>query len=217
MQIYMLEIKNSGDIFPNQLLEYVSETRREKIRRYRFKEDQLLSLYGALIVRMGVSEAADIDNNLLSFNTEKNGKPYLENNKNIHFNLSHTKNYILCGISFNNQIGVDVERVANSVPYDIVKRCFHTNEVYHLNQLTGEEKADFFYQVWTKKEAYIKFYGLGLSMDLQKIDTLQQNEEQFYLTWKENEYICSIYSKAAFNPDFIHLTESDIYHYFIQT
>lgn len=215
MKIYTLEINDNKTAYPKKLLEYVSEARRERISRYRFREDQLLSLYGALMVRMAIIEATGIENSMLVFHTEKNGKPYLENNKELHFNLSHTKGYILCGVSFQGRLGVDVENYASSPPYDIAKKCFHNNEISHLNELSNEERGEFFYQVWTRKEAYIKYCGLGLSMELERIDTLDQGEKKRYLTWRDKEYICSLYCETEVAPELISLSEGDIHHYFL--
>lgn len=213
MYIYMLEIEEPDGTLPTELLAYVTESRQKKIFRYKFNIDRLLSLYGALIVTMGISQLTGLDYNTFVFDEEKYGKPYLKNIDNIHFNLSHTRNYILCGVSFD-KIGVDVENYKSNIPYNIMNKVFHIEEINYINSI--DEKAEDFFKIWTRKEAFVKHNGQGLNMDLTRINTLEcRNEEGGFTTWKIRDYICSVYSELKDKPTFIPLSIHDIYHYFI--
>lgn len=95
--------------------------------------------------------------------TEKgaHGKPYLADYPHIHFNLSHCRGLVLCGVS-DMPIGVDAElireyngRAANRVCSESERAQIHSDE-------------DFF-RFWTLKEALVKNLGTGLSSDLSKI------------------------------------------------
>jgi 4'-phosphopantetheinyl transferase len=77
----------------------------------------------------------------------------------------------LYAITRNREIGVDVERVRSDFEYEkIAKRFFSVNEVAILRTLPTEKKLEAFYNCWTRKEAYLKAHGKGLSLPLDTFD-----------------------------------------------
>jgi 4'-phosphopantetheinyl transferase len=77
----------------------------------------------------------------------------------------------LFAITRNMEIGVDVEHVRSDFEYEeIAKRFFSFNEVAILRTLPTEKKLEAFYNCLTRKEAYIKAHGKGLSLPLDSFD-----------------------------------------------
>ena len=116
----------------------------------------------------------------------QNGKPYLKNSK-IHFNLSHTEGFCVVCIS-DLEIGVDCEKIDLDFAPKIVgfsKRYFLENELCILEN--SDYSPDVFFEIWTKKEAYIKKHALNAGA-LSKIDTTQET----YECMRVGEYIISI-------------------------
>ena len=95
-----------------------------------------------------------IDNALHNIVWENNKKPILKGFPNIDFSYSHTKGAILCGITKNSSIGVDIE-LANTPPYEIMPLVFHPNEICYVNNSLRSKKQAF-YKIWTQKEAFTK-------------------------------------------------------------
>lgn len=94
------------------------------------------------------------------------GKPYLSEYSQIHFNYSHCRCGILCGIH-SGEIGVDIE---NIIPFkeNLVNRICHPNE---RSLFSGSaDRARTLTVVWTAKECYLKYLGTGIRSDLRKID-----------------------------------------------
>lgn len=176
--------KNQDEI----LLSYVSKERKERLLRYRFDIDRKLSLYSALIVHMRAVQQMDISNLDVHFIKKEDGKPVLDGFPEFHFNISHTRNAVMCGFS-NEELGVDVEKISKA-PFDIMRKCFTQNEIDCVDT-TVEENADF-YKIWTRKEAYGKLRGIGISDDVFRFDTLQPKEKIAFETWRENNYIFSV-------------------------
>lgn len=91
------------------------------------------------------------------------GKPYLADHP-IYFNISHSQNVALMAFTRAGACGVDIEIPRNIKQIEgIAERVFSRSELHYLNITTNEsEKQQRFYQLWTRKEAYIKMTGTGL-------------------------------------------------------
>jgi 4'-phosphopantetheinyl transferase len=99
------------------------------------------------------------------------GKPALASGQDLRFNLSHSKEVALLGVTRNAELGVDVEHIrADFATEDIARRFFSRAEVEVFNALPVEEQVAAFFRCWTRKEAYIKAIGKGLSQPLDKFD-----------------------------------------------
>lgn len=104
----------------------------------------------------------------ISFVYGEKGKPTLANNSSkLHFNTSHSGDIALFGFAMDLEIGVDVEqfRSMDDMPV-IAARCFSAPEISDLESLPPDERVEAFFRCWTRKEAYIKATGNGLSSPL---------------------------------------------------
>jgi 4'-phosphopantetheinyl transferase len=110
----------------------------------------------------------------LRFHYNQYGKPFLAPESNaypLNFNLSHSDRMALYAITRNMEIGVDVERVRSDFEYEeIAEGFFSANEVAILRTIPTEKKLEAFHNCWTRKEAYIKAHGNGLSLPLDSFD-----------------------------------------------
>jgi 4'-phosphopantetheinyl transferase len=113
----------------------------------------------------------------LEFSTNDYGKPALDSHK-LEFNLSHSGDFALIAITRERKVGVDVERIRPELECEsIARRFFSPNEVFELMALPAEQRGMAFFNGWTRKEAYIKAQGMGLSMPLDSFDvSLTPNE-----------------------------------------
>lgn len=106
----------------------------------------------------------------ISFITNAYGKPALPDSK-LAFNLSHSGDYALLAITPGRQVGIDVERIRSDIELErIAKRFFSPNEVTELMALPTGQRLPAFFDCWTRKEAYIKAKGSGLSLPLDSFD-----------------------------------------------
>lgn len=105
------------------------------------------------------------------------GKPYLKN-KRLQFNLSHTDTMAVIAVTEDADIGVDIEHVNRKVEFDdLAMRFFCEAEYQKLVQLKPQEKRNAFFNCWTRKEAFIKAVGEGLSYPLNNFEvTFLSNE-----------------------------------------
>ena len=92
------------------------------------------------------------------------GKPYLPEYPEIHFNLSHCRGLVVCGIS-RNEIGVDAEFIRSYKP-NVMKRIFSPEERDFV--ISSEDPDTDFFRIWTLKEALGKYLGKGIFFDLSR-------------------------------------------------
>ena len=113
----------------------------------------------------------------LSFSIDEYGKPRLESHP-LEFNISHSGDFALIAVTRECKVGVDVELHRQDLEHEkIVHRFFSSNEIAELMALPAEQRITGFFNCWSRKEAYIKAQGLGLSLPLDSFDvSLTPNE-----------------------------------------
>ncbi|KFM95696.1 4-phosphopantetheinyl transferase [Bacillus clarus] len=146
------------------LLASVSNEKRERINRFYRLEDAQRTLLGDILVRYIICKKLNIENYEIDFRVNKYGKPYIVNFDHIHFNISHSGDWVVgcCGTS---SVGIDIERV-EAVDISIAEQFFSLKEYNALKSQNPLKKESFFYELWTLKESYIKAVGHGLSIPL---------------------------------------------------
>lgn len=112
----------------------------------------------------------------ISFNYMEHGKPEIHpklNPEKIRFNLSHSKDWALLGVVKNINIGVDVEFMRENVEHlKLAGRFFSPQENATLRSLPESKQFEAFYLCWTRKEAFIKADGKGLSFPLKNFSVV---------------------------------------------
>jgi 4'-phosphopantetheinyl transferase len=165
MKVYALSIETElSDTIFHLLLAYTSSEKHERILKYRKKLDAVRALLSDLLVRAAIIENLEIQNSNISFNYNKYGKPFLNNNQKFHFNVSHSGNWVVCAID-NNPIGIDIEKI-DKIDLNISNHFFSNKESIYLMNQPCEHRLSYFYDLWTLKESYIKALGCGLSLPL---------------------------------------------------
>lgn len=192
MNSYVISLCDGEFDSENRLIQYISSRRREKLKYYRFDIDKKQSLYSELAVRMALAILLHCSPKQFDFELYKNGKPYVSNVCNIFFNISHTRNAILCSVSNIGEVGVDIEKIDNHIPQQMNQIC-HVQELRYLNSLSSSDRKIEYCKIWTRKEAFSKRSGVGIGQNLTKINTLVPEKNGKYFTWQESPYICSIY------------------------
>lgn len=137
----------------------VSKERQERIARFRYDKDKIRCLTAELLVRYALASAFDMNDRSVSFQYTENGKPFLRNS-DVQFNLSHSGNLVVCAVG-RTAVGIDVEKIRQTDYHDIYS-SFATSEIELMNRTKPDLLADAFYQLWTLKESYVKFCGIGL-------------------------------------------------------
>ena len=162
-------------VFPEDLLPCVSEERQNTIRKFRYVEDRTLSLFGALLIRYLAETHTQIRQKDLRFSKLSFGKPILENAPDFHFNLSHCKGLIFAVCSDTSPVGADAEGMSDA--YREILSCLHEEERKEVLRLSEEDARRLrFFEIWTRKEAFVKRSGEGMNRDFTSFDTTKYPE-----------------------------------------
>ena len=188
--LYFLAVDKPFLAQQQALLALLPPEKRARIQGMRFDMDQKLSLYADVLVRCLACRALRVSNDGLVFLQNAFGKPCLMGYPGFHFNISHTRSAIVVALS-NREIGVDIERV-DKADLRIARRYFTAAEVDWI-EAGGAEADERFYTVWTRKEAYIKWLGRGLSIPLSSVDT---SGETFFST-RQGDYLISAFPASG--------------------
>jgi len=156
----------------NQFRDYLVNSEIERANRFYFAEHQRRFIILRGILRCLLARYSNQAPTNVRFWYNEQGKPYLQSKtQSIKFNLSHSSELALCAFSLEREIGIDIERLSDRVNYlQIAKRFFSSREQNALRALPDHQKRAAFFACWSRKEAYIKARGLGLSLPLDSFD-----------------------------------------------
>ncbi len=154
-----------------QCRELLSSEEREKALRFRIERPRSDYILTRGTLRFLLARYLDLTPGEISFGYTHYGKPFLSPDSDLHFNVSHSHGLALMGFVRRREIGVDVEQVrAQDDAKKLAERFFSVRERDRLRNLSGDELHAAFFRCWTRKEAYIKAKGEGLSLPLHQFD-----------------------------------------------
>lgn len=120
---------------------------------------------GRLMLREAVSQICDVDPRSVSIQIEMSGKPKLEHPASIAMSISHSGPFVAILLAAGSECGIDIEAVQD-IPeiLPIHERFFSSAEMCWLDEVDCRmERGQRFLRLWTRKEAYLKATGEGLS------------------------------------------------------
>ena len=202
MKIYYKRLKNFGNDEFDRYYSMADESRRNAINRLKIENDKRRSVLGEALARYGISKLLDCSEEEITFSRTEKGKP-LCNKEGVFFNVSHCKDIVICAVDDEN-LGIDIERIRNFELETTYIACTDSDRKLIFGEcepnpnsfaLTDEILKSFF-TVWTAKEAYFKFLGIGI-IGLQ--DVSYNDIKEYCKTFYEKDYVFSIYSEKKSN------------------
>lgn len=146
---------------------------RTQMSRLYFARHRQQYLITRALIRSTLSRYFPVEPVDWRFGKNGYGKPEIDHPDTswaVRFNLSHCDGLILCGLTRDHDIGVDVEDSQRSTvaAFDRLSSYFSASEIAELAQLPPEKQKQRFFDYWTLKESYIKARGMGLAIPLSK-------------------------------------------------
>lgn len=146
----------------------------ERAARLRFVVHRNRAVVGRSVLRSLLASYLRCRPEHLRFAYGPNGKPTLASPldaNRLHFNLAHSGDLALIAVTALGPLGVDVEQI-RPMPdaEDLVERFFSPRENALFQQLRAQEKSSAFFNLWTRKEAWLKATGEGIGHSLNRVE-----------------------------------------------
>lgn len=146
---------------------------RERAASFRFARDRDRYVVGRATLRLILARYTGCDPAGLVFRLGPHGKPALERTAGAegteapHFNVAHADGLALYAVARGRRVGVDLERMRPIADAEqIAARFFAPRECAALAAMAPDARLRPFFACWTRKEAYVKATGDGLSRPL---------------------------------------------------
>lgn len=162
---------------------------RARASRYRCEKNRDRFIVARGLLRRILGDYLAINPAQLSFTHEAGGKPALLAGLEVsalRFNISHSHGRALFAVTFDAEVGIDIEHIRTDIEHEaLARRFFSRPEVDALSALSVAQRLHGFYACWTRKEAYLKAQGQGLLRPL----------DQFSVTVTPNEPACLLHDE----------------------
>jgi 4'-phosphopantetheinyl transferase len=172
VDIWQIQISGQGGVERRRQLLSPDEVQRADAFHFEKHRRRYIAARAAMRQILGIYTG--IVSKELVFSYGEKGKPELAGElkrSEIKFNLSHSQDIAVLAVTQNLTVGVDIEWINPEFATDeVAKRFFAAGEVRCLQALPGTERSDAFFACWTRKEAYIKALGEGLSVPLDSFE-----------------------------------------------
>jgi len=173
IRILCADVSSADERVYRRLYEKASPERKRRADRYLRREDQLRCAAADALIKAALGRE---DCHVARTDS---GKPYIEGSEDFHFNLSHSGRYVVIAYG-DTEVGVDVQQHGSvSDMEEIARSLFAPDEQEYIRQNTLEAERRF-YEIWTRKESYLKYIGTGLHRDMRSFSVLAPEPEIRY-------------------------------------
>lgn len=168
IDLWYLDTVNISQIDMEKMLKSLPIDLYKEIMRFQNHQDRRLKLYSKLMVK----KYYEISNKKFSWSnwqTSSEGKPFYTGGKK--FNISHSGSFVTVAFS-DKEIGIDIEKCSD-FDVSMVLDYLHIQEKKFIVNAT--DSRDAFFTVWTRKEAYLKAKGIGITEGLNHENCLESS------------------------------------------
>jgi 4'-phosphopantetheinyl transferase len=153
------------------LASLLDDAERTRAARFRFARDRDRFIARRGQLRLLLAEHGAGDPAAIRYTENAYGKPALADRPDLRFNLSHSAGLALCAVATGGEVGCDIEwRDPELADAQVAKRLFGPGEWSAFEALPAAQRTAGFFNCWTRKEAFIKAIGLGVSHPLDSFE-----------------------------------------------
>jgi len=154
----------------------LNESERAYAMRFHVRDDQVRSIATRAVLRRLLGEKTLVSPKQLRFVTNESGKPGLQGNNRIKFNVSHSGAYALIALSTSSEVGIDIERHNYQLDTIRLSQLVFTP----VEQQLGLKVTRRFTEQWVLKESVLKALGVGITNHLQAVSIVPDNVDGEY-------------------------------------
>lgn len=170
VHVWRISLEDNDDLL-ERFRQTLDADEADRAGRFRFEKLQRHFVIEHGFLRDVLARYSQVSPGELKFSYNAYGKPVLSGGGDLRFNMSHSHELAVVAVARDAELGVDVEHIrADFASEEIARRYFSRREVETFDALPKEEQVAAFFRCWTRKEAYIKAIGKGLSQALDCFD-----------------------------------------------
>ncbi len=199
--VYVLKIDR--DIYHEDTHPYehwVDAAKRKKIAGFKRKEDAWRCLLSDLLIRYVMCRYFGFSLQHLSYDYNPFGKPSIAHQKQWHFNVAHSGDWVVAAIN-SAPIGIDIEQMT-AVDLDIAMHYFSKWEQQQLFSLPLFMQPSYFFELWTLKESFLKCEGSGLSTPLSSFSIIKPSGNEIALYNDKHQLLPYSFSQPNVDADY---------------
>jgi len=184
-----------------ELAPILNAKEKTKAERFYFEKDRNNYIVSQACLRLLLGAYLNLPANEVEFCEGAHGKPYLKQINVFQFNLSNSHERVIYAFTLNCEIGIDVEYSPKTVEFhELATRFFAKSEADQLAKLKNGALREAFFNVWTRKEAFIKAIGEGLSFPLKDFEVSVKDPARI-VAIKDDELEAKEWFMQAFEPE----------------
>lgn len=200
-EVHVWHASLESDDDARRLEPLLSRDEIQRANRFRFAQHRRRFVIARGRLRQLLEKYLQSDARGFAFVYSAEGKPSLDvrHQTDLRFNVSHSGEIAAVGFTLGRNLGIDVELIRRDVDVDeIPQRFFSCTEQEWMSSLQGEAKFLGFFNCWTRKEAYVKAVGTGLSLPLRDFDvSLMPGEPARLLATRPDPSVASRWDMAS--------------------
>ena len=179
----------------------LDEQELKRAQRFHFERHQRRFTVARAGVKQILARYLDCSVQDVHFTTNQYGKPTLSPATNLQFNVSHSHERALLAVT-TATVGVDIEHLCDKERGDdIAQRFFSAAECQDYGEVAKPLRSQAFFHAWTRKEAFIKAIGMGLSFSLSDFDvSLKPEQDVKLLGVRHPQYLAADWHMLSFSP-----------------
>ncbi len=191
-EIHIHQLLISDEIDSQMFMNLLSSDELVKAARFNDESKRRIYIIVRGTLRQKLAEYLGTNPQEIEFAYSETGKPFLKTDPEFTFNLSHSANLAVFAFARNAMLGIDVEKIRYDFNFErIINRFFSTAQIREIRE--SKNPSEIFFQLWTRKEAYIKAVGSTVFGDLKTLDvssdclTFSDKKSKFSLKIKNLE------------------------------
>ena len=196
-----------------QRKEHLDQREMERFNEFYFEQDKIAFSFRRYCLKKLLSEYLGIELPGVKIKLSKYEKPVLEDRyRSLKFSISHSDEFVLYAFSRAYEIGADIECCENKMNFmGVASRFFSEDEYEFLRETETENKLEAFYNIWTCKEAFLKYSGTGLYKKLSAFSlfALEENLLSFKLMDSRRKTFLGAVCTHYKNPKIEHFSIRD--------
>jgi 4'-phosphopantetheinyl transferase len=175
--VWLAEVSAARESLPI-LARQLASQEQARVARLRMEDDRSRFTLGRALIRECLRSYVPQLDEEIPFAYTPRGRPYLAENEAIHFSISHTHDLVAVAVTAGGQVGIDLEFLRRDLnPIELARRIFSEKDFHAFEMVPEKEKLRIFFRAWTRKEAYLKARGEGISAGLEQV-TVSFSAEQ---------------------------------------